>query len=175
PQVRYGAVDQQLLSMVTYGLFAAINKTFGTFGTSVVKNASLRILEYGYKRGWLPPKSKDPVKALNEFFSRLQTMGYAEKIHVSKRGEEYVCEVVGLADWDSISDLRELHYPLLPVFTAEIIAAFLDQYFKLITAVSPPELQPEKRGLTVRFTMHSKTEAALAPQQVERPLLDIED
>lgn len=170
PPPKQGAMDQQLVSAIHYGLFAAINKTFGSFGQSVLKNASLRVLEYGYKRQWLPPKSKDPIKALNEFFQRLETMGYAERIHVGKKDDAYVCEIVNLADWDAIADLRELHYPLLPIFMNELILAFLDQYFKLIVAMEPVELVPEKRGLRIRFTTHERSEAA-AVHVTERPVL----
>ncbi|MFO1533922.1 MAG: hypothetical protein ABR562_09625, partial [Thermoplasmatota archaeon] len=68
----------------------------------------------------------------------------------------------GLADWTAVNDLRTAHYPLLPIFAAELITAFLDQYFKLIVAMGPVELQPDKRGLSVKFTMHSKTEPSVA-------------
>lgn len=175
PPPKQGAMDQQLVSAIHYGLFAAINKTFGSFGQSVLKNASLRMLEYGYKRQWLPPKSKDPIKALNEFFQRLETMGYAERMHVSKKDDAFVCEVVNLADWDAVADLRELHYPLLPIFMNELILAFLDQYFKLIVAMEPVELVPEKRGLRIRFTTHERNETAQVHVS-ERPILvDFED
>lgn len=170
PPPKQGAMDQQLVSAIHYGLFAAINKTFGSFGQSVLKNASLRVLEYGYKRQWLPPKSKDPIKALNEFFQRLETMGYAERIHVGKKDDAFVCEIVNLADWDAIADLRELHYPLLPIFMNELILAFLDQYFKLIVAMEPVELVPEKRGLRIRFTTHERNETA-SVHVTERPVL----
>lgn len=159
PPAKPGHVDHQVLSAVTYGLFAAVNKTFGFAGQSVVKNAALRMLEYGYKRAWLPPKAKEPIRALNEFFGRLETMGYAERIHIGKRGDQHVLEVVGLADFDAVHSLREMHYPLLPVFLGEMLQAIADQYFSLKVTLQPIEMQDQKRGFTVPFMLHEKMSA----------------
>ncbi|GEM_PF-3717598 len=164
PPAKPGHVDHQMMSAVSYGLFAAINKTFGFAGRNVVKNAALRMLEYGYKRGWLPPKSKEPIRALNEFYGRLEAMGYAEKIHVAKRGEHYALEVVGLADFDAVHSLREMHYPLLPIFLGEMLEAIVDQYFQLKVTVEPLEMQEQKRGFTLPFSLHERpNEQAPAP------------
>ena len=160
PQAKQGHVDHQMLSAIEYGLFAAVNKTFGFAGQSVVKNASLRILEYGYKRGWLPPRSKEPVRALNEFFNRLETMGYAERIHVGKRGDNYVLEVVGLADFEAVHELRGMHYPLLPVFLGAMLEAIVDQYFQLKVTMDPIEWAENKRGFNLPFSMHERTVVA---------------
>jgi hypothetical protein len=157
PAAKAGHVDHQILSAIEYGLFAAVNKTFGFAGQSVVKNASLRILEYGYKRGWLPPKSKEPVRALNEFFNRLETMGYADKVHVAKRGESFVLEVQGLADFEAVHELRGMHYPLLPVFLGAMLEAIIDQYFQLKVTMEPIEWQESKRGFNLPFSMHERT------------------
>lgn len=165
PPAKPGHVDHQVLSSISYGLFAAINKTFGFAGRNVVKNAALRMLEYGYKRGWLPPKSKEPVRALNEFFGRLETMGYAEKIHVAKRGDNYALEVVGLADFDAVHSLREMHYPLLPIFLGEMLEAIVDQYFQLKVTTEPIEMQDQKRGFTLPFSLHERP-TEQAPQQL---------
>lgn len=159
PPAKPGHVDHQVLSAVTYGLFAAVNKTFGFAGQSVVKNAALRMLEYGYKRGWLPPKAKEPIRALNEFFGRLETMGYAERIHIGKRGDQHVLEVVGLADFDAVHSLREMHYPLLPVFLGEMLQAIVDQYFSLKVTLQPIEMQDQRRGFSVPFMLHEKVSA----------------
>ena len=159
PPAKPGHVDHQVLSSITYGLFAAINKTFGFAGQSVVKNAALRMLEYGYKRGWLPPKSREPVRALNEFFGRLETMGYADKIHVAKHGDKHVLEVHGLADFDAVWSLREMHYPLLPVFLGAMLEAIVDQYFGLKVALDPLEMREDKRGLNISFAMHERPAA----------------
>jgi hypothetical protein len=156
PPAKPGHVDHQVLSAISYGLFAAVNKTFGFAGQSVVKNASLRMLEYGYKRGWLPPKSKEPIRALNEFFGRLETMGYAERIHVAKRGESYVLEVTGLADYDAVHSLKEMHYPLLPIFLGEMLQAIVDQYFHLKVTMGPLEMVDAKRGITLPFSLHER-------------------
>jgi hypothetical protein len=157
PPAKPGHADHQILAALSYGMFAAVNKSFGFAGQSVVKNAALRMLEYGYKRGWLPPKSKEPVRALNEFFGRLETMGYAEKIHVAKRGEQYALEVQGLADYDAVHELRTMHYPLLPIFVGEMLQAIVDQYFRLRVTMSPIEWQEQKRGFTLPFSMHEPT------------------
>lgn len=159
PAAKPGHADHQVLSAVSYGLFAAINKTFGFAGQSVVKNAALRMLEYGYKRAWLPPKSKEPIRALNEFFGRLETMGYADKIHVAKRGDNYVLEVVGLADFDAVHELRTMHYPLLPIFLGEMMIAIIDQYFRMRVTTEPIEFQEQKRGFNLPFSIHEPTVA----------------
>lgn len=163
PPAKPGHADHQILSAISYGLFAAINKTFGFAGRNVVKNAALRMLEYGYKRGWLPPKSKEPVRALNEFFGRLETMGYAEKIHVAKHGDHYALEVQGLADFDAVHSLREMHYPLLPIFLGEMLEAIVDQYFQLKVTVEPLEMQDQKRGFTLPFSLHERPAETVAP------------
>lgn len=168
PTAKAGHVDHQILSAIEYGLFAAVNKTFGFAGQSVVKNASLRMLEYGYKRGWLPPKSKEPVRALNEFFNRLETMGYAEKIHVGKRGEGFTLEVVGLADFEAVHELRGMHYPLLPVFLGAMLEAIVDQYFSLKVTMDPIEWQENKRGFTLPLSMH---ERAVMPEVSRLPAM----
>lgn len=168
PAAKAGAVDHQMLSAIEYGLFAAVNKTFGFAGQSVVKNAALRMLEYGYKRGWLPPKSKEPVRALNEFFNRLETMGYAERIHVARRGETYALEVQGLADFEAVHELRGMHYPLLPVFLGAMLEAIVDQYFQLKVTMEPIEFQEAKRGFQLPFSMH---ERAIAPEVSRLPAL----
>jgi len=160
PPAKAGHVDHQMLSAIEYGLFAAVNKTFGFAGQSVVKNAALRMLEYGYKRGWLPPRSKEPVRALNEFFNRLETMGYAERIHVGKRGESHVLEVVGLADFEAVHELRGMHYPLLPVFLGAMLEAIVDQYFQLKVTMDPIEWAENKRGFSLPFSMHERTVVA---------------
>lgn len=159
PAAKPGNVDHQVLSSISYGLFAAVNKTFGFAGQTVVKNAALRMLEYGYKRGWLPPKSKEPVRALNEFFGRLETMGYGEKIHVAKHGEKYALEVQGLADYDAVHELRTMHYPLLPIFLGEMLVAIIDQYFHLRVTMEPLEFQEQKRGFTLPFAIHEQMAA----------------
>lgn len=156
PPAKPGHVDHQVLSAISYGLFAAVNKTFGFAGQSVVKNASLRMLEYGYKRGWLPPKSRDPVRALNEFFGRLEMMGYADKIHVGKRGDAHVLEVQGLADFDAVWSLKEMHYPLLPVFLGEMLQAIVDQYFGMKATTEPLQMEEQKRGFTLTFHLHER-------------------
>ncbi|HET6404123.1 MAG TPA: hypothetical protein VFH78_05710 [Candidatus Thermoplasmatota archaeon] len=168
PPAKPGHVDHQMLSAIEYGLFAAVNKTFGFAGQSVVKNASLRILEYGYKRGWLPPKAKEPVRALNEFFNRLETMGYAERIHVAKRGENYVLEVHGLADFEAVHELRGMHYPLLPVFLGAMLEAIVDQYFSLKATMEPIEWQENKRGFNLPFSIHERT---VAPEVSRLPAM----
>jgi hypothetical protein len=157
PPAKPGHVDHQVLSAMSYGLFAAVNKTFGFAGQTVVKNASLRMLEYGYKRGWLPPKSKEPVRALNEFFGRLETMGYADKIHVAKHGDKLALEVQGLADFDAVHELRTMHYPLLPIFLGEMLVAIVDQYFHLRVSTEPMEMQEQKRGFILPFAIHEQT------------------
>lgn len=163
-----GHVDHQVLSAISYGLFAAVNKTFGFAGQTVVKNAALRMLEYGYKRGWLPPKSKEPVRALNEFFGRLETMGYADKIHVAKHGEKYALEVAGLADFDAVHELRTMHYPLLPIFLGEMLIAIVDQYFHLRVSTEPIEMQEQKRGFVLPFSIH---EHMAAPEISRMPAM----
>jgi hypothetical protein len=168
PPAKPGHVDNQVLSSISYGLFAAVNKTFGFAGQTVVKNAALRMLEYGYKRGWLPPKSKEPVRALNEFFGRLETMGYAEKIHVAKHGEKYALEVSGLADFDAVHELRSMHYPLLPIFLGEMLVAIVDQYFHLRVTMDPLEFQEQKRGFVLPFSIH---EQMAAPEISKLPAL----
>lgn len=168
PTAKAGHVDHQMLSAIEYGLFAAVNKTFGFAGQSVVKNAALRMLEYGYKRGWLPPRSKEPVRALNEFFNRLETMGYGEKIHVGKRGDNYVLEVAGLADFEAVHELRGMHYPLLPVFLGAMLEAIVDQYFQLKVTMDPIEWQEAKRGFTLPFSMHERT---VAPEVSRLPAM----
>jgi hypothetical protein len=168
PQSKPGHVDHQMLSAIEYGLFAAVNKTFGFAGQSVVKNASLRILEYGYKRGWLPPKAKEPVRALNEFFGRLETMGYADKVHVAKRGDNFVLEVQGLADFEAVHELRAMHYPLLPVFLGAMLEAIIDQYFQLKVTMEPIEWAENKRGFNLPFAMH---ERAVAPEVSRLPAM----
>lgn len=159
PQAKAGHVDHQMLSAIEYGLFAAVNKTFGFAGQSVVKNAALRMLEYGYKRGWLPPKSKEPVRALNEYFGRLETMGYADKIHVGKRGDNYVLEVTGLADFEAVHELRGMHYPLLPIFLGAMLEAIVDQYFQLKVTMEPMEFLEQKRGFNLGFSLHERNVA----------------
>lgn len=168
PAAKPGHVDHQMLSAIEYGLFAAVNKTFGFAGQSVVKNAALRMLEYGYKRGWLPPKSKEPVRALNEFFGRLETMGYGERIHVGKRGEHFVLEVQGLADFEAVHELRGMHYPLLPVFLGAMLEAIVDQYFQLKVTMDPIEWQEAKRGFHLPFSMHERT---VAPEVSRLPAM----
>lgn len=168
PPAKPGHVDHQVLSAISYGLFAAVNKAFGFAGQSVVKNASLRMLEFGYKKGWLPPKSKEPVRALNEFFGRLETMGYAEKIHVARRGEQYVLEVHGLADFDALHELRAMHYPLLPIFLGEMLQAIVDQYFHMVVTMEPIELSEQKRGMNIPFSLH---ERPTAPEVSRLPAL----
>jgi histone H1/5 len=168
PQAKAGHVDHQMLSAIEYGLFAAVNKTFGFAGQSVVKNAALRMLEYGYKRGWLPPKSKEPVRALNEFYGRLETMGYADKIHVAKRGESYVLEVQGLADFEAVHELRGMHYPLLPIFLGAMLEAIIDQYFQLKVTMEPVEFQEQRRGFNLAFSLH---ERSVAPEVSRLPAL----
>lgn len=168
PQAKPGHVDHQMLSAIEYGLFAAVNKTFGFAGQSVVKNAALRMLEYGYKRGWLPPKSKEPVRALNEFFNRLETMGYAEKIHVGKRGEAYVLDVQGLADFEAVHELRGMHYPLLPIFLGAMLEAIVDQYFQLKVTMEPVDFQEARRGFALPFSLH---ERSVAPEVSRLPAL----
>lgn len=168
PPAKPGHVDHQVLSAISYGLFAAVNKAFGFAGQSVVKNASLRMLEFGYKKGWLPPKSKEPVRALNEFFGRLETMGYAERIHVAKRGEQHVLEVHGLADFDALHELRAMHYPLLPIFLGEMLQAIVDQYFHMVVTMEPIELSEQKRGMNIPFSLH---ERPTAPEVSRLPAL----
>ena len=172
PPAKPGHVDHQVLSSITYGLFAAINKTFGFAGQSVVKNAALRMLEYGYKRGWLPPKSREPIRALNEFFGRLETMGYAEKIHVAKHGEKHVLEVHGLADFDAVWSLREMHYPLLPVFLGAMLEAIVDQYFGLKVALDPIDMREDKRGFHISFAMHERPAATDVSRLVQYSRVD---
>ena len=172
PPAKPGHVDHQVLSAISYGLFAAINKSFGFAGRNVVKNAALRMLEYGYKRGWLPPKSKEPIRALNEFFGRLEAMGYAEKIHIAKRGEHYVLEVAGLADFDAVHSLREMHYPLLPVFLGEMLEAIVDQYFHLKVTVEPIEMQDAKRGFLIPFSLHERPAEQTAPSAISYSRVD---
>ena len=155
PPAKPGHVDHQIFSAFSYGVFSAVNKSFGPAGRPVMKNASLRMLEYGYKRGWLPPKAKEPIRALNEFFGRLETMGYAESIHVAKKGEgHHVIEVTGLADFDAIWSMKELHYPLLPIFLGGMAEAILDQYFRLRVTLEPVEIIEQKRGLHIPFSIH---------------------
>ena len=168
PVAKPGHVDHAMLSAIEYGLFAAVNKTFGFAGQSVVKNAALRMLEFGYKRGWLPPKSKEPIRALNEFFNRLETMGYAERIHVGKRGENYVLEVHGLADFEAVHELRGMHYPLLPVFLGAMLEAIVDQYFSLKATMEPIEWNENKRGFNLPFSMH---ERSVAPEVSRLPAM----
>lgn len=172
PPAKPGHVDHQVLSAISYGLFAAVNKAFGFAGQSVVKNASLRILEYGYKKAWLPPKSKEPVRALNEFFGRLETMGYAEKLHVAKRGDNYVLEVHGLADFDALHELRAMHYPLLPIFLGEMLSAIVDQYFHMVVTMEPLELNEQKRGMNIPFSLH---ERPTAPEVSRLPAMSRRD
>ena len=169
PPAKPGHVDHQVLSALSYGLFAAVNKAFGFAGQSVVKNASLRMLEFGYKKGWLPPKSKEPIRALNEFFGRLETMGYAERIHVAKRGDAYVLEVHGLADFDALHELRAMHYPLLPIFLGEMLSAIVDQYFGMVVTMEPIELSEAKRGMNIPFSIH---ERPTAPEVSRLPALN---
>ncbi|HVL49056.1 MAG TPA: hypothetical protein VM889_10905, partial [Candidatus Thermoplasmatota archaeon] len=157
---------------VLYGVFAAVNKSFGSYGSSVVKNASLRILEYAVKCGWsVPPKSKDPLKALREFFDHFAALGYAESVTFTRKGEDVVCEVKGLRQWNSVAELRDLHYPTLPIFLVELVTAFLDQFFKMTVAAEPLQVDEEKRSLSFKFSYRSKFES-VAPLAIpeSRPL-----
>lgn len=174
PPAKPGHVDHQVLSAITYGLFSAINKTFGFAGRSVVNNASLRMLEYGYKRGWLPPKSREPVRALNEFFGRLETMGYADKIHAGKRGEEHILEIQGLADFDALHELRSMHYPLLPFFLGEMLTAIMDQYFNLRVTMGQMEIHEQKRGVSIPFQLHEKP-TAVVPSTIVSPTYRLDE
>lgn len=167
-------VHPAMVSAVTYGLFAAINKSFGFHGQSVMKHASLRILEFGQKRGWLPTKSREPIKALQEFFNRLVQMGYAEKVAVKGQGNEAAVEVTGLSDWDAVLEIRHLGYPLVPVLTPELVANFLDTQFKMATALQPLLLEPERRGVTVKFSFVPK-ESLTIERVPEAPKLAIEE
>lgn len=167
-------VHPAMVSAVTYGLFAAINKSFGFHGQSVMKHAALRILEFGQKRGWLPTKSREPIKGLQEFLNRLVQMGYAEKVSVKGVGNEATVEVTGLADWDAVLEIRHLGYPLVPVLTPELVATFLDTQFKMATALQPLLLEPERRGVTVKFNFVPKESLVLERVQ-EAPKLVIEE
>jgi hypothetical protein len=169
-------VHPALLSATTYGLFAAINKSFGFHGQALMKHASLRILEFGQKRGWLPTKAREPLKGLQEFFTRLSSMGYAERVAVKPGAgpNDGIVEVYGLADWDAVLEIRHLGYPLVPILTADLIAAFMDTQFKMATALQPTQLEPEKRGLSVKFSFVPK-EALLGERVAETPKLEIEE
>ena len=157
---KVGHVDNQMLSAITYGIFAAVNKAFGFAGQSVVKNAALRMLEFGYKHGWLPPKARDPVKALNEFFTRFQDMGYAEHIKVGKRGDGHVLVAHDVADFEAVHTLRGLHYPLLPIYFGAIVEAIVDQYFGQKITSEPVAILDDKRGFEFVFSIHDKPDTA---------------
>ncbi|MHB8586509.1 MAG: hypothetical protein ACYDDF_11845 [Thermoplasmatota archaeon] len=167
-------VHPAYLSALTYGLFAAINKSFGFHGQALMKHASLRILEFGQKRGWLPTKAREPLKGLQEFFNRLCSMGYAERVAVRGQGNEGVLEVTGLADWDAVLEIRHLGYPLVPILTGEIVVAFLDTQFRMATALQPTQLEPERRGLTVKFSFVPK-ESLIAERVAETPKIQLEE
>lgn len=156
------ARDPDLQSALTFGVFAAINRTFGAYGKSLLKHASERFLEYEQKRGHLPPTSKDPVAGLEAFFDRLVAQGYAKRVSFTTTGPTVQCIVEGIPEWDAIEALRQLSYPLLPVFPGEVIATFLTKYYGETVAVESTELVADKRGIAVKFTHRARQDDTTA-------------
>ncbi|HWG90613.1 MAG TPA: hypothetical protein VNZ52_07155, partial [Candidatus Thermoplasmatota archaeon] len=155
--------EPDLHSALSFAIFAAINRSFGAYGKSLLKHASERFLEYETKRGILPPRAANAMEGLNQFFQQLVNAGYARRVRFEGEAPTGVCHVEGVAEWDAVEALRQLSYPLLPAFPAEIIQSFLSKYYNEIVVIEGTDITPETRGLVVRFTHRPRAEETQAP------------